>query len=490
MGGKIMPKTNPKGIKITKDGGLIIHPAADTSEGSSIRIPQASTDLGAGFGDEITDVDRKFAAEREPVAHFLTYLMSADVFDKWFIIDDPSTEEGDPKVDEAVQDALTELKAKEVLTKLLEYERIYGYSLLVGSFNDVSDVKELETPLNEGSQLLQLDAYSKPKIQVWTKDIDANSERFGEPIVYKVERGDGAYLYVHYTRCYRLQTRSSGKGVLDPIWDDLTCGRNIRWGASQWMYRTGGGFPVIKFPPGTTKEKLEEWIDSNAFANLMSRTYIGITGDMDFKFEGAMGRALDPTPFFHTNLEEISKGTGVPEPVLRGAQAGAVTGSEVNQRQYFKVVSSIQVSLEELVRWVIDHLAEARQIKGLPYLADESLPNKVKRWIKHDVQPKPQVFKYEVEWVSAFELTELDEKQSQLLHEQANQIRLQYMTIDEVRQMNELDPLNTPETSTIQKAQPFQVPFEGEGDSYLVTEVNKRSKSNKSSEGQQDSHIH
>lgn len=475
--------SRPKGIKATKDGGLFIHPSADTSQGSSIRIPQVSTELGAGFGDEIADSDREFAANREPVAHFLTYNMAADVFDKWFIIDDPSTEEGDPKIDEAVQDALTLLKAKEKCTKALESERIYGWSLLIGSFADAPDVNSLNKPLRSGSQLLQLAAYPKPKIQVWTKDEDENSERFGEPVVYKIERGDGKFLYVHYTRCYRMQTRSNGKSVLDAVWDDLTCGRNIRWGASQWMYRTGGGFPVIKFPPGTTKEKLEEWIDSNAFANIMARTYIGITGDMEFKFEGAQGRALDPEPFFHTNLEQIAAGSGVPEPILRGAQAGALTGSEVNQQQYYKVISRIQASLESALRWIIDHLAEARQIKGLPYAADTGLSEKVKRWIKHDAQPKPPTFKYEIEWVSAFELTELDEANAELLKEQANEVRLKYMTVDEVRQMNELDPLPNGEGASLQKPQPQLQPFTGEeGDSYLVTPINKRSESSRRSD--------
>uniref|UniRef100_A0A6M3XTC4 Anti-CBASS protein Acb1-like N-terminal domain-containing protein n=1 Tax=viral metagenome TaxID=1070528 RepID=A0A6M3XTC4_9ZZZZ len=467
-----MPQTQPKGIRATRDGGLFIHPKADVSEGSSIRIPQVSTELGAGFGDAITDHDREFAATREPVAHFLTYHIVADVFDKWFIIDDPSIEGGDPKIDEAVQDALTLLKAKQICTKALEYERIYGWSLLVGSFNDAGDLHSLEQPLREGSQLLQLAAYSNPNIQVWLKDDDENSERFGEPIIYKIDRGDGKYLYIHYSRCQLVQTRSSGKGVLDPVWDDLTCGRNIRWGASQWMYRTGGGFPVIKFPPGTTKDKLEEWIDSNAFANLMARTYIGITGDMDFKFEGAQGRALDPQPFFHTNLEQIAAGSGVPEPILRGAQAGALTGSEVNQQQYYKVISRIQASLETTIRWIIDHLAEARQIKGLPYLADQSLPEKVKRWVKHDAQPKPQSFQYTIEWVSAFELTELDEANAENLKEDANVKRLQYMTIDEVRAMNELDPLPNGEGATLQKSQP-QIPSFEEGDSYIVTPIQK-----------------
>lgn len=469
---------NPKGIKTTKDGGLFIHPSADTSQGSSIRIPSVSTELGAGFGDEITDNDREFAAEREPVAHFLTYGMAADVIDKWFIVDDPTTEQGDPKIDEAVQDALTLLKVKDYLKTALEYERVYGWSLLIGSFADVADVKKLAAPLRDGTKLLQLAVYPKTKVDVWTKDVDENSERFGEPIVYKIARGDGIFLYVHYSRCCKVQTRSNGKSVLDAVWDDLTCGRNIRWGASQWMYRTGGGFPVIKFPPGTTKDKLEEWIDSNAFANLMARTYIGITGDMDFKFEGAAGRALDPQPFFHTNLEQIAAGSGVPEPILRGAQAGALTGSEVNQQQYFKVINRIQNSLEDTMRWVIDHLVEANQITMLSKSADVTLTEKVKLWLRHDVEPPSKPLKYKIEWVSAFELDEVKEAQAQLMREQANELRLKYRTLDEVRKMNELDPLPNGEGATLQRStvpSPFE-PFQPEeiGDSYVVTPIQKK----------------
>ncbi len=469
-----MTKQQPKGIRVTKDGGLIIHPEADVSEGSSIRIPQVSTALGAGFGDEITDNDREFAAKREPVAHFLTFGIANDVFDKWFIVDDPSTEGGDPKTDEAVQNALTKLKAKAILTKALEYERTHGWSLLVGSFSDVSDVNKLEQPLRQGNRLLQLTTYPKTKVEVWLKDENEKSHRFGEALIYKVDRGDGKYLYIHHSRCFKLMTRSTGLSALDPIWDDLNCGRNIRWGTAQWMYRNGGGFPVIKFPVGTTLPQLEEWMNSSAFTNLMARTYIGITGDMDFDFRGAQGRALDPQPFFQTNLEQISAGSGVPEPMLRGAQAGAVTGSEVNQQQYYKVISRIQASLEDCVRWVIDRLAEAGQIEGLVKSTDKSLSEKVKRWIHHDAEPIHESLKYKIEWVSAFELTELDEANAELLKEQANQTRLQYMTVDEVRALNELDPLPNGEGSTLQAKQPQPQAFEfPQGDSYLVTQVNR-----------------
>lgn len=485
-----MTKRMPKGIRFRKDGGVIIHPdaAVDTTEGSSIKIPSVDTSLGAGFGDTITDSDRDFAAEREPVAHFLTYGIAADVTDKWFKINDPDTEEADPALDRTVQDALTKLKFKAKLTEGIEVERIYGWSLLVGGFSDVSDIRNLNTPLRQNSELKQLAVYSKTKVQVESKDENPNSERFGEPIVYRLDRGSGQYLFVHYTRTCKVQTRNNGKSVLDPIWDDLTCGRNIRWGAAQWMYRNGGGFPVIYFPQGTTVEKLEEWADSGAFSDIMARTYICIAKeDMEFEFKGAQGRALDPQPFFQTNDEQISKGSGVPQPKLVGAQAGAVTGSEINMQDYYKVISRIQARLEDAVRWIIDKLADSGQLTLIKAGSDKdgklkALFHKVFGDYRHRTAKS-----YEIVWNSAFELSEKEEKEIEELHARANQAKLDYMTVDEVRAEEGLDPMPNGEGAKL-KSQGFNIfgeekseaGLEGK-DKFLVVDLNKKDKHVKSS---------
>ena len=457
-----MTKQLPKGIKFRKDGGVIIHPdaAVDTTEGGGIKIPQVDTSLGAGFGDTIPDNDREFAAEREPVAHFLTYGMAQDVTDKWFKIDDPDTEEADPALDRTVQDGLAKLKFKAKLTEALEAERIYGWSLLVGAFTDVTDVRNLNSPLREGSELKQLAVYPKTKVQVETKDENPNSERWGEPVVYRLDRGSGQYLFVHYTRTYKVQTRSNGKSVLDPIWDDLTCGRNIRWGAAQWMYRTGGGFPVIGFPAGTTLSQLETWADSGAFSDIMARSYICIVQNrkdendgMTFDFVGAQGRTLDPQPFFKTNDEQISKGSGVPQPKLVGAQAGAVTGSEINMQDYYKIISRVQARLEECVRWIVDRLADSGQLTLIKSASDSKI-DKVKDMLRRvfgDYRHRT-ARTYNVEWNSAFELSELEEKDIELKHAQANQSKLDYMTVDEVRAQEGLDPLPNGEGTSLKKS--------------------------------------
>jgi hypothetical protein len=489
-----MAKT--KGVKTFKDGSMIVHPDII---GDSIKIPQVDTAYGAGFGDSITDNDRVFAACREPIGYFLTCIVARDMVDKWFRVDDPDTEEADPALDRNVQGALSKLKFKKRLREALESSRTFGKALLVGGFNDAKNTSMLQLPLKKGSELLQLAVYpsihKERKIKqwsVWQKDENTESSRFGQPILYKLNRGGGSELIIHYTRVVEV---GDGTSVLDKVWDDMCCGRNIRWGAAQWMYRTGGGFPVVGFPAGTTATQLEAYHNSGGFSNLMSRTAIFVAQNsktendgMTFTFEGASGRALDPQPFFKSNIEQIAIATGYPQAKLIGAQAGAVTGSEVNQQEYYKAISRDQEEVEYVVRWVVDHLADSGQLSIIKAVTDKTggyhvnlLKSMLKRVIHRDYRHKTAE-NYIIEWNSAFELSEVDEADVELRKAQANQAKLDYMTVDEVRAEENLDPLPNGEGATLRKAQPQMFENTREGDSYLVTEVNKRSESSRRGE--------
>ncbi|MCJ7424119.1 DUF1073 domain-containing protein, partial [Candidatus Bathyarchaeota archaeon] len=264
---------------------------------------------------------------------------------------------------------------------------------------------------------------------------------------------------------YEAQTRSNGQSILSLVWDDLTCGRNIRWGVSQWMFRTGGGFPVIKFPKEvggvpTTKEKLQEWANAKEWSDISHRTYICLINElMDFKFEGAQGSALNPEPFFDTNTKQIAKATGIPKSILEGAEAGALTGSEKNDQQYYKKISGVQVAFEETVRWVIDACLETGLVKGVRTFADQNRPPSggvlkriLRRVLVQDVQDVDEGFEYVIEWNSAFELNALDEARTNLIVEETNRAMLQYRTIDEVREKNNLKALPNGEGAKLKVA--------------------------------------
>jgi hypothetical protein len=165
---------------------------------------------------------------------------------------------------------------------------------------------------------------------------------------------------------------------------------------------------------------------------------------MDFEFKGASGATLNPEPFFETNTKQIAKATGFPKSILEGAEAGALTGSEKNDQQYYKRIAGLQVKYNAAHRWVIDALVESGQIGGAKAQSDSKPIGFMQRLLRlrHNV---PAVFAdavearkvdYSIEWNSAFELDAEVEARIALLTEQANQIKLQYMTVDEVRLQN------------------------------------------------------
>ena len=107
-----------------------------TQSSGSLRIPTTDTKYGAAMNETITDSNRKLAAEREPIGHFVTYLMARDIWDKWLRFVDPDQESPDTDLDKNIQEALKEVKAKQEFLRATEFERIYGVSVLVGAFSD------------------------------------------------------------------------------------------------------------------------------------------------------------------------------------------------------------------------------------------------------------------------------------------------------------------------------------------------------------------
>ena len=447
-------------ITFTKDDGMNVFPTQDsaTSEGSSIRIPQVSTSLGADFGGTITDDARLFAATREPIAGFLTGGVDGqrgfpkDIVEKWFTINDVTTKDPDPELDRALQKEFRRLKYKRVLTSFVGAKFLYGNTLLVGSHDDVNKLSVLETERSQSATLLQLEVYPKITYSVFTRDTNQDSLRHGWPTVYQVNDGYRTFR-VHWTRCFEYV----GISILDLIWDDLNCGRNIRWCFGQYIFRVGGGLALITFPKEyadatgimhkTTFEKLNAWASSSAWSNITHRTKITIIDGMKVEFIGAQGAALDPTPFFDTNTKQISKATGIPKSYLEGSEAGAVLGSEKDSSQFFKVVSSEQIELEDVNRWVIDQLEPVRQTVTVNADSVKSAGSVLKRMFHKAAavavqdQPDPVKVDYDIEWNCGAELAALDEARVNLLEEQTNQTKMQYCTVDEVRADNDKLPL-------------------------------------------------
>jgi len=181
---------------------------------------------------------------------------------------------------------------------------------------------------------------------------------------------------------------------------------------SQTLYRYGGGFPVVTID-GADKEALEEF--ARYWGPLTSRTSLFKNEKQQIEFMGLQGRALNPEPYYLAIMDALSAGSGIPRPLLRGAQAGAITGSEVNERQYFKVVSDAQKRFEGGVRFLIDQLIKIGQVQTT-------------------VKPG----EYAVEWIGAFEINPRDQMAAFFDESRGRTLQTNYLTVNEIRA--QMDP--------------------------------------------------
>lgn len=397
---------------------------ADTiPRGQGMMVPRSGTGGGGEYGTDITDSLRAFAMTREPVAYRAVFTIAHDIFDNWFKLELEGKEESDQSegFDEKVQAELTRLNAKKELTRMAVYERGFRYAIIVLGYVDAAE--SLADPLTSPQQLREIKAYSSRQVTISSSDLekDPESERYGLPVFYNIKReGVAAPLRVHYTRVIHVATRLSdesdyeGQSVLDPIWDDLGTLRNIRWGMGQTMYRYGSGFPDITFT-GAELDDINRWIASGAFDNLNARTYFAHSEDQVLEFKGLEGRALDPMNYYLPIMEHISCGTGIPLAILRGVQAGALTGSEVNQGEYYGLISDEQSAYEDAMRQLIDAI--------LGFMPDGRRRNPVK---------------YKFNWNSGIELSEAEKQAVALQRAQELDYIWNFKTRNEIRA--EIDP--------------------------------------------------
>ena len=384
--------------------------AGDTST-ESVGIRGAGGASQADFGEPINEEDLLFAVQREPVAYRIVFQAAHDIFDNWFKVEDVA-EKPDPHFDKQVQIVLGKLNAKSVFTQMAVFERLLGWSIIVQGYADHGTT--LEAPVESPQEIRDIVAYGPLQFSVQTSDEDKDqeSERFGLPIFYTLARTGISQAKVHFSRVIHFATRLLthpyiGISVLEPVYDDLTVLRNIRWGMGQTMFRYGSGFPDVEVQ-GASKKTLDDLEESQQFKSLQARTYFLHSEKTKLEFKGIAGRALDPEPYYLPIMENISAGSGIPLAILRGAQAGELTGSEVNEREYFKLISDAQSRYEPGIRALIDVLIACGQFKT-------------------------NVKDYKIVWLGGFEVSEKDKALVELSLAQAREKKQGWMTIDEIR---------------------------------------------------------
>mgnify|MGYP001059734370 CR=1 FL=1 len=423
-------------------GGLISGrgAAADSASYLPPNAPRTFTPM-QGFGSrDVGEAELLFDSQREPVIKWLVYWVAVDIFDNWFKVVDPENPE-DPSLDEAVQRVLLELDAKRQLTRLLTFERRYGTAVMLCAYTGEGG-DGWETPIyNEdggltggGHKLLQITPYPWSKVKVGEEDVDKDegSLRYGLPVYYEITRSKSfTPLKAHWSRVIHAATRLDegpyeGTSVIYAIYDDATGFRNARWAQYETLFRYGSGFPHIHLP-NATRAQIESWIGAGSFQDINARGFFvsGGVGDEaeSIEFVGVQDVSLNPAPYNEMAVWNLSMASRIPQDILKGVSAGRITGSEVNERAYFKFIQAEQSNAEHIVRELVDRIIETGQV---------SYQDKRKRTPTRD---------YAIHWNYPQLIHERDRATIGYLNERANAERCEYMTVNEVRAKNGLPAL-------------------------------------------------
>jgi hypothetical protein len=372
------------------------------------------------MGMQLNELDLLLAAKREPVCKRVVLDVAYDIFSKGFTVEEVS-ENPDPNWSREVSKVLDGLNARSCLTRLVEYERLFGWSILALTYVDYGEdaSKELKNP-REIRDLLPL---STLQCTVQSSDEESNleSSRFGLPVLYTVRRsGYGAKREkIHFSRVIHCATRLldhhwKGVPVLEVMFDDQSIFRNTRWGLGETIVRNCAGFADITVKE-TSKKKLDEFEARHDLHNLNARSYFLHGDESTVDWVGAKGKALDPEPYVTPILESLSCGSRIPMSHLRGATAGTLAGSEVNDREYWGGIASLQKLVEPVIWELVDKLIETGQIS--------------------------KVNDYRVVWPAGFELTETAKATIKAQTAQAHSLETDWRTIDEIRAEEGLDAL-------------------------------------------------
>ena len=251
------------------------------------------------------------------------------------------------KIDDEFADSIRhDLDFDSYLKVARKYAEVGGFSLIYLDYGDIStdDSYNIQAPTNKVPEEL----YVISRGWVW-EDIYHNQE---QRTYYTLVRANGQTIKVHESRIMRVRLNDEEISRIEPAYDSCQVMDNVMWGMGQSMFRAGTGFPVLKIKGGSEKikvgnvqtTKIKEAKNSGIMNDFNSETGFIIDSEDELKFEGAAGKALDPTSYYDKTFQQVAVDLGLPVDILRGVASGAVTGSETNLREFYSDLKAKQIS--------------------------------------------------------------------------------------------------------------------------------------------------
>ena len=295
-------------------------------------------------------------AWEDPIGHRICVLLPTNVFDDWFVIkkkvadtEEDTLEELEEHPDNAqIQEEFVRMNAKYHLTQALIAEHIFGRSFVVYNKNLSRD------DFSSGYQVATLDVFTEENVEI---PVEAYNITTGEPdyiLVYpnpntktpeKIPWGDLTLW------CTRPKGRSvEGYSAMYPVWDYMVYLRESieaavwthkKYGLGVWMWYIKGALSAeLKASAEDTLQKM------SAKRAVIVETDVVDRVEWSGPPQGGTTSIIEGAEFL---LGQISSGSGVPKDIYTGVSAGAITGSEINNKALYATINKKQSDVTPFV---------------------------------------------------------------------------------------------------------------------------------------------
>lgn len=248
-----------------------------------------------------------------------------------------------------------------------------------------------------------------------------DDERFEQPISYLYDRGaEFQPLMIHPQRVFHITWRGDvdgdvgdrtwggyeGDSVLMPIIHLLRSMMKGNWATMQSLFRHSAPLHVVSYDEGTDKGKVDE--AEQQMHNINTKSSIMEPPGFEVRsIEKIQQNEVEPS--YSVLFDQICAATEMTRSVLFGTQAGTVSGSEVDIKNYFNKIERLrrnryESELRDLVNWYSEYDA-----------TDYELDNGL-----------------QLEWGPLFKLSELDRAEAMARHVQlVSQAQTNFVMSDE-----------------------------------------------------------
>ena len=233
------------------------------------------------------------------------------------------------------------LQFDEKINYAAERAFLLGECLIFLGFNDPGEYYE---PY-EGKQVPD---FIKVVPKTWVKLNNSNHMNITDDDCYELYDSNGTNVFkVHKSRFIHVHLRRDLDSSLLSAYRPLEVCDNILWSTGQAFFRGAAGLThiTVKDPKtinriknGKPINEVEALKQEGTFKNINSETVFISDDRYNVDLKGVQGTALDPVQYWTVAVQAAAVPLKVPWQMLIGSNAGSITGSETNQKDYYAEV--------------------------------------------------------------------------------------------------------------------------------------------------------